>query len=44
MNKAKSRAQGSFVSEGGWAAMPGMAAVDAAMANRCAEIMVAAKP
>ncbi len=44
LKKAKSWEQGTFVSKGGWAAMPGTASVDTAMANSCAEMLVAAKP
>ncbi len=44
LKKAKSWEQGTFVSKGGWAAMPGTAAVDTATANSCAEMLVAAKP
>ena len=44
LKKAKSWEQGSFVSKGGWAKMPGAATVDTSMANTCAEMIVAAKP
>ena len=44
LKKAKSWEQGEFVSKGGWAAMPGTDVVDTAMANSCAERLVAAKP
>lgn len=44
LKKAKSWEQGTFVSKGGWATMPGTKAVDTSMANACAEMIVAAKP
>jgi alpha/beta superfamily hydrolase len=43
LKKAKAWEQGTFVSKGGWAAMPGTPLVDTAMANSCAEMLVAAK-
>lgn len=44
LKKAKSWEQGTFISKGGWAAMPGTDVVDTAMANSCAEKLVAATP
>lgn len=43
LKKAKSWEQGAFIAKGGWAAMPGMAAVDSAMASSCAEMIVGSK-
>lgn len=44
LKKAKSWEQGTFISKGGWATMPGAAAVDTTVASSCAEMLVAAKP
>ncbi len=43
LRKAKSWEQGAFITKGGWAAMPGAAAVDSAMATSCAEMIVGNK-
>ncbi len=44
LKNAKAWEQGSFISKGGWAAMPGTATVDSAMASSCAERILASKP
>lgn len=44
LKNAKSWEQGTFISKGGWAAMPGTETVDSAMASSCAERILAAKP
>ena len=43
LKKAKSWEQGAFITKGGWAAMPGAATVDNAMATSCAEMIVGSK-
>ncbi|MEQ1611651.1 MAG: hypothetical protein ABL904_02780 [Hyphomicrobiaceae bacterium] len=43
LKKAESWKQGEFVSKGGWAAIPGVAAVDSAMATSCAEMIIGSK-
>ena len=43
LKKVKSWEQGTFITKGGWAAMPGTASVDSGMANSCAEMIIAAK-
>jgi hypothetical protein len=43
LKKAESWKQGEFVSKGGWAAIPGIATVDSAMATSCAEMIIGTK-
>lgn len=43
LKKAESWKQGDFVSKGGWAAIPGIATVDSAMATSCAEMIIGSK-
>ena len=43
LKKAESWKQGEFVSKAGWAAIPGVAAVDSAMASSCAEMIISSK-
>ena len=43
LKKAKSWEQAAFITKGGWAAMPGSATVDNAMAASCAEMIVGSK-
>lgn len=43
LKKASIWEQGAFITKGGWAAMPGVATVDSAMATSCAELIVANK-
>lgn len=43
LKKAKSWEQAAFITKGGWAVMPGAAAVDSAMASSCAEMIVGSK-
>lgn len=43
LKKAESWKQGEFVSKGGWAAIPGVATVDSAMATSCAEMIIGSK-
>lgn len=43
LKKAKSWEQASFITKGGWAAMPGATAVENALATSCAEIIVGGK-
>lgn len=43
LKKTKSWEQAGFIVKGGWAVMPGTAAVDDAMAARCAEMIIGDK-
>lgn len=43
LKKVSSWEQGAFITKGGWAAMPGAATVDNAIATSCAEMIVASK-
>jgi len=43
LKKTKSWEQAAFITKGGWAAMPGLATVDNAMASSCAEMIVGGK-
>jgi alpha/beta superfamily hydrolase len=43
LKKAKSWEQAAFITKGGWAAIPGAASVDRAMAISCAEMIIASK-
>lgn len=43
LKKADSWKQGEFVLKGGWAAIPGIATVDSAMASSCAEMIIGSK-
>lgn len=43
LKKARSWEQAAFITKGGWAAMPGSATIDNAMALSCAEMIVASK-
>lgn len=43
LKKISSWEQGAFITKGGWAAMPGAATVDNAIATSCAEMIVASK-
>lgn len=43
LKKAESWKQGEFVLKGGWAAIPGVATVDSAMATSCAEMIIGSK-
>lgn len=43
LKKAKAWEQAAFITKGGWAAMPGLATVDNAMASSCAEMIVGSK-
>lgn len=43
LKKAESWKQGEFVSKGGWAAIPGVATVDSALATSCAEMIIGSK-
>lgn len=43
LKKAKSWEQAAFITKGGWAAMPGLTTVDAAMASACAEMVIGSK-
>jgi hypothetical protein len=43
LKKTKSWEQAAFITKGGWAAMPGVATVDNAMASSCAEMIVGSK-
>jgi alpha/beta superfamily hydrolase len=43
LKKAKAWEQAAFITKGGWAAMPGAATVDNAIATSCAELIVGGK-
>lgn len=43
LKKTKSWEQADFIAKGGWAAMPGVATVDNAMASSCAEMIIGSK-
>lgn len=43
LKKAKAWEQAAFITKGGWAAMPGAATVDNAMAASCAEMIIGNK-